>query len=215
MVDRPSRRKARTAATTTRKPRATSKVRAKTASARKAKPSGRSAKTSKIPAKPARRSSNTARALKKKPSTARAAARKPAPQRVASVAPAPVTVATSAPPAPVSIAPTMTPTAAPLLAFDLSLPTARLQVPSERALAPRGRRRRSVRLKFTRWLYSEDLYRELGVSARSQTLVCRGLHPEPSGGWRALIAAVPEGFFQARWINVPSEVVVPVPRPKP
>jgi hypothetical protein len=212
MVDRPSRRKARTAVTTTRRARAANKVRVKTASGRKAKLTGRSAKTSKTPAKPVRKAKRAAR--KKQVSTARPVARKNVPQRAPQVAPAPVVFAPSAPAA-ASIASTMTPTAAPpALVFEGSLPGTRLQVPTEGAFVARGRRRRSTRLKFTRWLYSEDLYRELGVSPRSQALVCRGLRPEPDGGWRALIAAVPEGFFQARWVNVPSEVVVPVPRPK-
>lgn len=213
MVDRPSRRKARTAVTTTRKARAAKKAPAKTASGRKAKLTGRSAKTSKIPAKPVRKPKSGARAPKKKAPPARRTTRT-APRRAARDTPTPVSVAAAVPPAPASIAPTMAPAVAPLLAFEAPLQGTRLQVPAERALLPRGRRRRSVRLKFTRWLYSEDLYRELGVSPRSQALVCRGLRSEPDGGWRALIAAVPEGFFQARWVHVPSEVVVPVSRPK-
>lgn len=70
-------------------------------------------------------------------------------------------------------------------------------------------------MKFTRWLYSDGLYRQLGVSPRSQALVCRSLKREPDGGWRAQIAAVPEGFFQAQWVIVPPEVIVPVARPAP
>lgn len=77
------------------------------------------------------------------------------------------------------------------------------------------RRRRGPRVKFTRWLYSEDLYRQLGVSPRGQALVCRELRAERDGSWSARVAAVPAGFFEPTWVTVPPEVVVPVPRPKP
>jgi hypothetical protein len=94
-------------------------------------------------------------------------------------------------------------------------------VPSPAALvAPEAvlvvrRRRRGPRVKFTRWLYSDDLYRQLGVSPRGQALVCRELRAERDGSWSARIAAVPEGFFESVWVPVPPEVVVPVARPKP
>jgi hypothetical protein len=77
------------------------------------------------------------------------------------------------------------------------------------------RRRRGPRVKFTRWLYSEGLYRQLGVSPRGQALVCRELRAERDGSWSARIAAVPQGFFESVWVPVPPEVVVPVARPKP
>lgn len=76
------------------------------------------------------------------------------------------------------------------------------------------RRRRGPRVKFTRWLYSEDLYRQLGVSPRGQALVCRELRAERDGTWSACVAAVPAGFFEPTWVTVPPEVVVPVARPR-
>lgn len=78
----------------------------------------------------------------------------------------------------------------------------------------RTRRRRGPRIKFTRWLYSEELYRQLGVSPRGQALVCRELRAEHDGSWSARVAAVPTGFFEATWVTVPPEVLVPVARPK-
>ena len=73
----------------------------------------------------------------------------------------------------------------------------------------RGRPRGPRRIKFKRWLFSEELFGELGVSARSQALVCRELKRRPDGVWMALIDAVPEGFFEARWVVVPSAVILP------
>jgi hypothetical protein len=54
----------------------------------------------------------------------------------------------------------------------------------------------------------------LGVSPRSQALVCRGLRRLPDGSWQAQVAAVPEGFYQMQWVAVPAGVVIPIARPK-
>jgi hypothetical protein len=96
----------------------------------------------------------------------------------------------------------------------MTAPPSASTAPGGVAVPVRTRRRRGPRVKFTRWLYSEELYRQLGVSPRGQALVCRELRAERDGSWSARVAAVPAGFFEATWVTVPPEVIVPVARPK-
>ncbi len=205
MVDRRERKTSRTSRRTSR-PSGSSASRA--SGARRAAPKGsKKATASKAVAKrPAARVSVSRKAdapRKVQPKARRASNRaRTQPESVKAVPVAPP------PPSP-------TPVAAPSALGLASAALGTLALAPEAGVLVVRRRRRGPRVKFTRWLYSENLYRQLGVSPRGQALVCRELRAERDGSWSARIAAVPQGFFESVWVPVPPEVVVPVARPKP
>ncbi len=207
MVDRRERKTSRTSRRTSR-PSGSSVSRA--SSARRGAPKGskKAAARKAVAKRPAARVSVGHKSAVDAPRKAQPKARRASNR--ARTQPETVKAVPVAPPPP-SPAPVAAPSALGLASAALGT----LSLAPEAGVLIVRRRRRGPRVKFTRWLYSENLYRQLGVSPRGQALVCRELRAERDGSWSARIAAVPQGFFESVWVPVPPEVVVPVARPKP